>query len=267
MVQKTSLNSRNRLAEKIKTNFIRTIPVMTGYLVLAIGFGILLQTQGLGFIPAVAMSVFIYAGSMQFVAEDLIVTGAGLATAALTTLMVNARHLFYGISMVDRYRDTGKIKPYLIFGLTDETYSLVVGDPDLDDTDLFFITLFDHLYWVSGTVIGALLGSVIPWDFAGIEFALTALFVSIVVQQWMSNKDHVPAIIGIVISVICLLMFGRDSFLIPSMAGIAMALWILQKVRPESAKPADAPDTDTRLALDTAGTVADADNPEGGAHE
>lgn len=220
--------------EQLKRNFLRTLPVMTGYLVLGAGFGILLQSKGYGFLWAFAMSGFIYAGSMQFVAVDLITTGAGIITAALTTLMVNARHLFYGISMVERYKSVGAAKPYLIFGLTDETYSLVCGNEELDDKDLLQITLLDQSYWVGGSLIGSLLGAWLPVDFAGVDFALTALFVCIVTDQWLTNDDHLPALIGIGCSVVCLLIFGADSFLIPAMLLITAALTLLRRVRKEA---------------------------------
>lgn len=220
--------------EQLKRNFLRTLPVMTGYLVLGAGFGILLQSKGYGFLWAFAMSGFIYAGSMQFVAVDLITTGAGLITAALTTLMVNARHLFYGISMVERYKSVGAAKPYLIFGLTDETYSLVCGNEELDDKDLLQITLLDQSYWVGGSLIGSLLGAWLPVDFAGVDFALTALFVCIVTDQWLTSDDHLPALIGIGCSVVCLLIFGADSFLIPAMLLITAALTLLRRVRKEA---------------------------------
>lgn len=217
--------------EAVKKNFIRTIPVLTGYVVLGIGFGIILRSKGYGLGWSFAMAALIYAGSMQYVAVDLLAAGAGLITVALTTLMVNARHLFYGISMIDRYKNVGIFKPYLIFGLTDETYSLVCGDESLTNKDLFFITLFDQCYWITGCIIGSVIGMLIPWDFNGIDFALTALFVCIMTEQWLSTKDHIPAIIGLVSTTICLIIFGSSSFLIPSMIVITIALTILKSVR------------------------------------
>lgn len=217
--------------KKIKTNFIKTIPVMAGYLVLGFGFGIVLQNHGYGVWWALLMSVLIYAGSMQFMAINLITAGAGVITVALTTLMVNARHLFYGVSMIDKYKDTKPYKPYIIFALTDETYSLVCNDDTLDKKDYFYISLFDQIYWITGSVLGALIGEVLPFDFAGVDFALTALFVSIVTDQWIQNKDHYPAIIGIVSSIVCLLVFGKDNFLIPSMVIITLSLTLLKIIR------------------------------------
>ena len=183
---------------------------------------------------ALAMSLGIYAGSMQFVAIDLLGAGASLITVALTTLTVNARHLFYGISMIDKYENTGRIKPYLMFSLTDETYSLVCNDaPSKELMDkksyYFFVSLFNHLYWVLGSVIGALLGAIIPFNTQGIDFALTALFITVFVEQWLEAKNHLSAIIGVVASVVNLIIFGSDNFLIPSMISIVVILTLLRK--------------------------------------
>ncbi|MBR2274867.1 MAG: AzlC family ABC transporter permease [Lachnospiraceae bacterium] len=210
---------------------------MAGYIVLGIGFGILLRSAGYGVLWAFAMSAFIYAGSMQYVGVELIAGGAGIITTALTTLMVNARHLFYSISMINRYKDSGKYKPYLIFTLTDETYSLLCDGktPEGEDPDLFrfLVSFFDHCYWIIGSVVGSLLGAVLPFSTVGIEFAMTALFLASFTQQWIDNKDHVPAITGIVSSLLCLLIFGSDRFLIPAMLTITLVLTIVRKMRRE----------------------------------
>lgn len=219
--------------DTVKKAFTATIPVMTGYLVLAIGFGILLKTKGYGVGWSMAMSGFIYAGSMQYLTIDLLSQGASLATTALTTLMVNARHVFYGISMVERYRNTGKRKPYLIFALTDETYSLVCSEEVMDRIKepkayYFLVSLFNQCYWVAGSIIGSLLGNIIPFHVEGIDFALTALFVTIFVEQWITTKNHRPALIGVISSIGCLMLFGVDSFLIPSMV-VIMTLLLMQR--------------------------------------
>lgn len=217
----------------IRTAFLDTLPVMTGYVFLGFSFGILMHQSGFGPLWAGAMSLFIYAGSLQYVAVSLLTSGAGLLTVALTTLVVNARHLFYGISMIDGYKGAGKKKPYMIFALTDETYSLVSRNQVPEGISrhgyCFLVSLFDHIWWVSGTMLGALAGSLIPINYEGIEFVLTALFVTIFVEQWLSTKNHLPAIIGVVSSVLCLLIFGKEIFLIPSMVAIALLLTIFQK--------------------------------------
>ena len=217
------------MAKIIKAAFLATIPVLTGYLVLGFGFGILLRSAGYGLPWAFFMSLCIYAGSMQYTAVGLFTGGASLITAALTTIMVNARHLFYGISMLDKYKNCGKKKLYLIFGLTDETYSLVCRDnPSIAQAQQtnyrFFITLFNHCYWVAGSVLGSITGTLIPFGTEGIDFALTALFLTVFLEQWLSAGKHIPAIIGVAVSAGCLLLFGPDRFLIPAMIAIALLL-------------------------------------------
>ena len=213
----------------LKEAFLSTLPVMTGYLVLGFGFGIVLKAAGFGVLLAFGMSLFIYAGSMQYVAVGLLTGGASLLTAALTTLMVNARHLFYGISMLESYGTMGKTKPYLIFGLTDETYSLLVAEnPRISAEEreryCFLVTLLDHSYWVVGSVIGAVAGSLVHFNSEGVDFALTALFLTVFLEQWLSSKRHAPALIGVGVSVLCLLLFGAEHFLIPTMLIIALLL-------------------------------------------
>lgn len=222
------------MKQVIKPAFLATLPVLTGYLVLGFGFGIVLKANGYGVLLAFVMSLAIYAGSMQYVAIGLLTGGASLITAALTTLMVNARHLFYGISMLDNYRDTGMKKPYLIFALTDETYSLVCGDnpniPKERRADYALaVSILDHLYWIIGSVIGAVVGSLLSFNSEGIDFALTALFLTVFLEQWLSTKKHAPALIGVSVSVICLLIFGSESFLIPTMLVIALLLCLYRE--------------------------------------
>ena len=217
----------------LRAAFLDTVPVMTGYVFLGFGFGIVMHQSGYGGLWPIAMSLFIYAGSMQYMAVGLLTGGASLLTTALTTLVVNARHLFYGISMVDAYKGAGRKKPYLIFALTDETYSLVSrenlpeGVPFLPYCLL--VSFFDQCWWVAGTALGALAGDLLPLNFEGIEFVLTALFVTIFVEQWLSTKNHFPALTGLAATAACLLIFGRDVFLIPSMCLIAAILIMARK--------------------------------------
>lgn len=231
-------NSTVKNGSCLKKAFLATIPVMAGYIVLGIGFGMLLQTRGYGVVWALAMSLFIFAGSMQYVAIDLMTGGVSLITAALTTVAVNARHLFYGISMVDKYKAQTKnafpLKKYFLFWtLTDETYSLVCSDePEKSGNPskyYFYVSLFDYSYWVLGSVLGSLLGEVIPFSMEGIDFSLTALFLTVFVEQWLSTKNHMAAVVGVVASVLCLILFGSDKFLIPAMILIATALILLKK--------------------------------------
>jgi len=220
------------MMKTLRYAFARTLPIMAGYLVLGLGFGVLLQSKGYGVGWSLAMSTLIYAGSMQYVTIDLLAGGASLISAALMTLMVNARHLFYGISMLQRYKNTGAAKPYLIFALTDETYSVVCGGDVPEGVDqnryYLFASLFDQIYWVAGSVTGTLLGSIIPFDTTGIDFSMTALFLVVMVEQWRAGKDHTPALVGLGVSLICLVIFGSSNFLIPSMLGITAALTLLR---------------------------------------
>lgn len=205
-----------------------TIPVMTGYVVLGIGFGILLSTKGYGVLWALSMGLLIYSGTMQFVAAEMFTAGTALGTAGMTALMVSARHLFYGLSMIERYRDIhGLKKAYMIYALTDETYSLVCESDDEDYC--FWVSLLDHSYWLIGGIIGSVLGQVLKFDSRGIDFALTALFVSICTDQWLSSEEHIPALTGIISSVVCLVIFGADSFLIPAMLVITVVLFALRR--------------------------------------
>lgn len=218
----------------VKTAFADTIPVLTGYLVLGFGFGLLMDAQGFSPWLTVAMSVFIYAGSMQYAAVELLCGGTHIAVIALTTLMVNARHLFYGISMLSKYKGVGKRKPYLIFALTDETYSLVCRDREGIPAERWrdyalCVSLLDHSYWVLGSLLGAVAGSLIALPTKGIEFALTALFVTVFLEQWLTTKKRLPALIGVGASVLCLVLFGAQHFLIPAMLIIALSLCVLPK--------------------------------------
>ena len=222
----------NSLKQDIRRALKATFPVFSGYIVLGFGFGIVLHSKGFGVLWALCMSLFIYAGSMQYVAIDLLSGGASVITMAITTVLVNARHLFYGISMIDKYKGAGKMKPYLIFALTDETYSLVcTEDEDNSHRYHLLVSLFNHIYWVSGSVIGAAVGSAFNFAPKGIDFALTALFVTVFVEQWLSSKDHTAAITGVLSSVICLIIFGADSFLIPAMLVITLSLTVLRFIR------------------------------------
>lgn len=220
-------------ARDVRRAFVASLPVLAGYVVLGFGFGVLMRSAGYGVAWAAAMSVFVYAGSMQYVGVGLLASGASVLTMALTTLMVNARHLFYSISMVDTYRGAGACKPYLIFALTDETYSLLCDGnvPEGSDPTRFrlLVSLFNHSYWVAGTVMGSLLGAVLPFPTAGIEFSMTALFVAAFTEQWLQASDHVPAIVGVGCTLLSLLAFGRDGFLIPAMLLITVVLTLMRR--------------------------------------
>lgn len=217
--------------------FYKSVPVMAGYIVLGIGFGILLRNAGYGVWWAFAMSFFIYAGSMQYVGVGLLTGGSSILTAAITTIMVNGRHLFYSISMIDKYKNAGKFKPYMIFALTDETYSLLCDDEgDSKDSNLyrFLVSAFNQSYWVTGTLLGSMLGKIIPFSTQGIEFSMTALFIASFTEQWISTGDHIPAITGVLCTTLCLILLGPDRFLIPSMLLITFVLTLIRKKEEET---------------------------------
>ena len=211
-----------------RKSFRDTLPVLAGYMVLGVGFGLLMRSAGYGFVWTLMMSLFIFAGSMQYLAVSLFAGGASLLTCALMTLMVNARHLFYGISMSDSYRNMGKCKPYLIFALTDETYSLVCRQidvpPEKRERYCLYVTVLDHLYWVTGSCLGSLLSRVLPFDTRGVEFALTAMFIVIFTDQWLKKENRLSAVLGIFATALCLAVFGKDGFLIPTMILITALL-------------------------------------------
>lgn len=219
--------------QAILSAFRDTVPVMTGYLFLGIGFGIVMYQNGYGAGWSFFMALFMYAGSAQYLTADLLVSGASLISTAISILLLNARHLFYGISMLDTYRDAGKKKPYLIFALTDETYSLVTQNQPPEGVSrlgyCFLVSLFDHIYWLVGCTLGGLIATGLPVNLEGVDFVLTALFVTIFVEQWLSSKHHTGAIIGVVCTVLCLVIFGKEIFLIPSMALIAILLTVAKK--------------------------------------
>ncbi len=216
----------------IKAAFPHTIPVLTGYVVLGIGFGILLQSKGFSWIWSFFMSIFIFAGSMQYASINLLASGADYITCAIMTLVINFRHLFYGIAVLTKYKNAGKAKPLLIHELTDETFSLVCSAQPPEDVDpiAFYlaISVLDHLYWIFGCTFGAILGSVIHFNTMGIDFVMTALFIVIFTEQWLSTKDHLPACTGLVITLICLVLFGSSKFLIPALITITAILTLLR---------------------------------------
>lgn len=218
------------MKQMIKFAFLKTIPVLLGYLFLGLAFGLLLQEAGYSFWWALLVSTVVYAGSIQFVLVTFLSGGTSLPVVAVMTLLINSRHAFYGLSFVEKFRKM-KTYPYMVFSLTDETYSLLCSLKVPEGMDekkvMFLISLFDQLYWIAGSVIGGALGQVLPFDMTGIDFAMTALFVTIFVDQWREADSHLPALIGLASSVICLLIFGGSNFILPSLiitVSILMAL-------------------------------------------
>lgn len=212
----------------LRVAFPATIPVMTGYLCLGIAYGVLMRTAGYGLGWAVLLSVVCYAGSMEFVTVTLLTSVFDPVQALLMSIMVNARHSFYGLSILEKYRGTGWARPFLIFGLTDETFSLVstLEPPvNVERRDFYFwITFLDYLYWLTGSAIGNLLGGVLPFDSTGMDFALTALFVVLFLEQWKKRENRPAGLIGLGCTALSLAVFGADSLVIPAMILILAVL-------------------------------------------
>ncbi|MEF2967038.1 azaleucine resistance protein AzlC [Paenibacillus sp. M1] len=216
-----------------RSAFPSTIPILAGFLFLGIAYGIFMNVSGFGPVYAILMSLLIFAGSMEFVTVNLLLGAFNPLGALLLALMVNARHLFYGISMLEKYRGTGLKKIYLIFGMCDESFSINYTADIPKGVDkgwyMFFVTLLNHCYWVLGAAIGGIFGSFVGINMEGLEFVMTALFVVIFIEQWKKEKKHHSALIGLGISVLCLFIFGSGSFIVPSMIIILVVLSMIRK--------------------------------------
>ena len=210
-----------------------TVPVLMGYLAIGIAFGFMLQAIGYNFIWAFFMSLTIYAGSGQYLGVSLLSSAAALSTVAVMTLLINFRHLVYGLSMLEKFRGMGLRKFYMIFSLTDETYALLssVRPPvGVDPRNFYFsIALLDQSYWILGSVIGAVAGALLPIDTTGIDFAMTALFVVIAVDQWRAYKRHLPALLGAGATLLSLFLAGAEKMLLPALGVIVLALLLLRR--------------------------------------
>ncbi len=217
----------------LKAAFPYTVPIFAGFAFLGLAYGIFMHSKGFSFIWPMLMSMTIFAGSMEFVAADLLCAAFHPFYAFFLTLMVNARHLFYGISMLDKFKGTGSKKWYLIFGMCDESFSInqSVEPPEGVDRGwfMFFVTLLNQCYWVLGATVGGLLGNLVTFNTQGIEFVMTALFTAILVNQWRENREHRPVLIGLALSAVCLVIFGKTNFILPAMALILAVLTLLRK--------------------------------------
>lgn len=217
----------------LKAAFPYTIPIFAGFWFLALAYGVNMRVAGFSFVYPMAMSIVIFGGSLEFVAVSMLLSPYAPLQTFLMTLMIQARHLFYGISMLDKYKHVGAKKLYLIYAMCDETFSVnyTANIPDGVDRGwfYFFVSLLDQIYWVSGATIGGLLGGLIRFDTTGLDFVMTAMFVVIFMEQWMKEKRHFSELIGFVSAVLCLLLFGADSFMIPTMVCILAALSFLRK--------------------------------------
>ena len=218
--------------KSLSAAFPHTVPVLMGYLSIGLVFGWMLSAAGFAPTWAAIMSVTIYAGSGQYLGVDLLANASPLADAAFLTLMINFRHLVYGLSMLEKFQGMGWRKLYMIFSLTDETYALLAGveaPPDVDAKDFYFtIALLDHLYWIAGSILGAVAGALITINTEGIDFAMTALFLVIAVGQWKAAGSHLPALLGGAATVASLLIVGAEDMLLPALAIIVIALTLLR---------------------------------------
>ncbi len=211
----------NIKVKALKAVFPHTLPVLAGFLFLGVAYGILMKSIGYGAGWTFLMSFLVFAGSMQYVGITLLTATFNPLYALFITLMVNARHIFYGISMLEKFKNTGRFKPYLIFAMCDESFSILCSAKPEKDVDknwfMFFIVFLNRWYWITGSVLGALLGNYIKFNTKGLDFALTALFVVIFINQWQEQENHFPAVVGVLSSAACLLIFGPDKFIIPAM--------------------------------------------------
>lgn len=234
------MDKEKEKAAALRYAFPKTVPVMVGYLFLGAAYGILMKVNGFGIWWVLAMSGLVYAGSLQYVGVTLLASMVSPVYGFLMGLMINARHLFYGISMLGRYRGLKKFRNYLIFALTDETFSVVCGERvplRLDKEWVYlWISLLNQLYWVAGSVGGNIMGGFMNFDTKGLDFALTALFVVIFTDQWKSQKDHRPALVGVFCSVVCVKVWGAGAFIIPAMAGILVILSVWYKGKKKGVK-------------------------------
>lgn len=227
------LKNKKIIIPAFKAAFPHTLPIMAGFLFLGISYGIYASASGFHFVYPLMMSLTIFGGSLEFVAVSMLLGKFAPVQTFIVSLLIQARHLFYGISMLEKFKNTGLKKFYLIFGLCDESFSIYYSVTPPKDIDkgwfMFFITLLNQFYWVFGATLGGILGSLINFELRGIEFVMTAMFVVIFLEQCLKSKQHFSAVIGVMVSLICLILFGKDSFLIPTMCGIVLFLTLLKK--------------------------------------
>ena len=220
--------TKKEMAAAFQTSF----PIMVTFVVLGIGFGLLMQKHGFGPLWSLASCIIIYSGTVQFVSIALMSTGS-VFMAGLTALMVSARHIFFSISMIGRYRNEGVRKWYLYYALCDETYAMLSKDNMPKDVNIsgyrLLVTLFDQLSWLIGCILGGCMGTLLDFDSTGIDFAMTALFTTVFLQQWIDTKNHIPAITGLLATLVCRLVFGQDFFLIPAMIIIVVTMTVMRK--------------------------------------
>ncbi len=220
-------------SESVQLAFADSIPVLTGYLFLGMAYGVYMNANGFSWIYPFLMAIVIYGGSLEFVAVSLLMSRFAPLQTFLMAFMIQARHLFYGLAMLEKYKDAGKYKFYLIYALTDETFA-VAGSKELpehvDPNRYYFaLSLFDHCYWICGAALGGIFGSFLPFDLSGLDFMMTAMFTVIFLDSFRKEKSHISSYLGLGASLLCLILFGSDNFIIPSMCVILCFLILLRK--------------------------------------
>ena len=217
----------------LKVAFPQTIPIFTGFQFLGMAYGIYMNASGFSFVYPLCMSLLIYGGSLEFVAVEMLLSPFAPLQTFIMALLIQARHLFYGLSMLDKFKGLGWKKYYLIFGMCDETFSINCSADIPEDVDrgwfYFWVTLLNQFYWSAAATTGGIVGSLLKIDTSGISFVMTAMFVVIFLEQWLKEKEHSASLIGLTVSVLCLVVFGPDSFMVPTMVLIVGLLTLLRK--------------------------------------
>lgn len=221
------------MIKALKFAFPKTLPIFAGFWFLGLSYGILMNVKGFSFVYPMLMSLTIFGGSLEFVTVSMLLSSFAPLQTFILTLMIQARHLFYGISMLEKYKNTGWKKIYLIFGMCDESFSINYSTDVPEDVDkgwfMFWVTFLNHMYWFTGSTIGGLVGSLFTFNTEGLSFVMTAMFVVIFLDQWFKEKQHISSLIGVFASLICLMIFGSDNFMIPTMICIIVTLSLLRK--------------------------------------
>lgn len=226
-------NNKGIITRSFRAAFPCTIPILAGFLFLGMAYGIYMNVSGFSFVYPMIMAAVIFGGSLEFLAAQMLLSPFAPLQVLMVSLMIQARHLFYGISMLDKFKDMGWKKFYLIYGMCDETFSINCTAEIPGDCDrgwfYFFVTLLNQLYWVGGATLGGLLGNLITFDTKGLDFVMTAMFIVIFLEQWLKEKHHFSEWAGLASSAACLLIFGKDNFMIPAMICILLLLTAFRK--------------------------------------
>lgn len=226
-------NNEKRIQKAFKFAFPKTLPIFAGFWFLGMSYGILMRVKGFSFVYPLLMSMTIFGGSLEFIAVSMLLSTFAPLQTFLVALVIQLRHLFYGVSMLEKYKGTGWKKPYLIFGMCDESFSINYSTEIPEDIDkgwfYFFVTLLNQIYWVTGATIGGLLGNLITFNTEGLSFVMTAMFVVIFIDRWLKEKQHISSVIGLGVSLLCLVIFGNDSLMIPTMICIVVMLTLFRK--------------------------------------